>query len=239
MGNVIAFISTHGGSGASTFVVNAAAAVEEAGEAALILDADAQASARDRQYVQPRPGHPDVLEAASLAGLSRVLPRLRKAYPWVLIDAPSSAYGRPEVLAEVADLVVVVVSPFPPDIWAVEQLADVLRGPARRHGAKLALAVTRRPTASDDVAPIDPRLLVCGLPLLGADLTDDALYQEAMASRQTVFELQPEGRAADEVRALREALSEALPSAKPVGVPVSVRARRPQPVQPVQPVATA
>ncbi|MGI9400055.1 MAG: AAA family ATPase, partial [Rhizobiaceae bacterium] len=131
-GRIITIAQQKGGSGKTTLSLNLAAALSANGRTVAILDTDPQGSL-GRWFMSrcERRGDetPDLgFRTASAWGARYEARELAKNYDYVLIDTPPKmgVDGRPAI--EVADLIIVPVSPSPLDLWATEPTLELAKG---------------------------------------------------------------------------------------------------------------
>ncbi|MEE3156369.1 MAG: ParA family partition ATPase [Pseudomonadota bacterium] len=196
--STIAIISQKGGAGKTTLAIHLAAAAERAGQVSLIIDTDPQATAS--QWAEWRNGAaPEVIDSAPPRISAKVSAAKAQGARFVVIDTPPHADSAATRAIEIADLVLVPCRPSAFDLAAIRttiQLAKLV--------GKMAYVVF---TAGPPNAPRiyeDARDLVSGFgaqccPVL---LPDRAVYRHASAQGATAFELEPEGKAAQEIAAL-------------------------------------
>lgn len=209
---VIALLNQKGGVGKTTLSVHLATALAE-GRKVLLVDADPQGSALDWSAQREIEGAPACFPVVGLPKetLHRELAPISRDYDWVVIDGPPrvNKIARSAIVA--SDLVVIPVQPSPFDIWAAEDVEEII----------------------DECAAIKPdlvtRFLVNRLFLnttLGSEVLEElakrpfGLFHTTIRNRQeyakaarrglTALETDPNGPAAQEIRAWAGEIREAL-----------------------------
>lgn len=201
-GRIITVAQQKGGSGKTTLTSNLAVAMALKGRKTAILDTDPQGSL-GRWFMNrvERLGDADVdlgFRTASAWGARYEARELAKTYDYVLIDTPPKMGidGRPAV--EVADIIVVPVSPSPLDIWATEPIIELAKTEK-----KLVLIVVNRTTSRARITGEVQAVLktldcLCAETLIG----NRVIYAETSGSGHGVVERRPNGPAATEIKSL-------------------------------------
>jgi chromosome partitioning protein len=191
----VALIAQKGGVGKTTLAVNLAVA---AGRTAL-FDLDQQESAvvwADRR--RDELPHVEFLTDRRLRdGLSAAE---EKGFDLAIIDTPPAAGSEALTAAEAADLILVPCRPSLLDIDAIRRTAQLIRATglpafavinAAPHSATTLLADTRRLIADK------------GLPIAPVVLRERGAYRAAWPLGKAVTEIEPRGKAAEEVSELK------------------------------------
>jgi len=215
---VIALLNQKGGVGKTTLSVHLATALAD-GHKVLLVDADPQGSALDWSAQREIEGAAARFPVIGLPKetLHRELAPISLDYQWVVIDGPPrvNKIARSAVVA--SDFVIIPVQPSPFDIWAAEDVEEII----------------------DECASIKPNLLTRFLvnrlilnTTLGHEVQDELSkrrfpsFQTAIRNRQeyakaarrgmTALETEPRGPAADEIRAWTAEILAALNQTQPV-----------------------
>jgi chromosome partitioning protein len=194
----IAIISQKGGAGKTTLAIHLAAAAARAGRVSLLIDTDPQASAS--QWAEWRQGAPpEVIDSAPPRLQPKIAAAAAQGAELIVIDTPPHADLAASKAAECADLVLIPCRPSAFDLAAMRttlRLVELLARPAF-------VVFTAGPPHAPHINA-DARELVTGFggqtcPII---LPDRAAYRHAVAGGQTVFELDPGGKAACEIEQL-------------------------------------
>lgn len=198
----LAILSRKGGAGKTTVALHLAVTAQEAGRRVALVDMDPQRSAADwwrsrdsdtPELVEVEPGNlAPVVRAAKADGVDLLV-----------IDTRPSAEADAFEAARVADLALVVVKPSILDLRAVAGTVDVVS----RTKARAALLINQAPPPRGIAeAPIvreaQAALAGYGPPLAPVVLHARAAYHAALIDGRAVNELEPDGRATQEVKAL-------------------------------------
>lgn len=204
MGKIIAVAQQKGGAGKTMITTQLGVALADHGKVAL-LDIDPQASLTSwgRLRATSAKATQDV-EVFTVSGwrLANELERLQGAYKYVLVDTPPVIDSDARRAIRGADLVLIPLNPAPPDLWAAEgtlKLAAAERRPT-------ALLFNRAPASSRLRKRLEVEIAARGLTLLSTALANRVGYANAFADGLGVTEAAPSTQAADEIRAVMQAL---------------------------------
>lgn len=194
----VAFVNQKGGTGKSTLAACLAVAAKDAGERVFLIDMDPQKSLIKWSY---RRGDKDLpVEAVSPAKLATVLATLaRSNIDLVIIDTPATDSPAAEAAMTCADLTIIPARPTVFDIWS----SEMTRGKLKTLGKDFAFVLTQC-----SPMPENPRVRdgAAALEAMGALLQPFVCarvdYQEAAREGMGVTEIEPHGKAADEMRQL-------------------------------------
>ena len=128
----IAFVNQKGGVGKTTLAVHLADALARRNHRVLLVDADPQGSTlqwhtRREECHDPNSGElifPVV--ALPTKALQSAVANMEKDYDFVVIDSPGVLDGVTAAAMTVSDLVVIPVTPSPFDVWACDEIFDLL-----------------------------------------------------------------------------------------------------------------
>ncbi len=194
---VCACISQKGGAGKSTLAIHLAVEASRHGYETAIIDLDPQGTAE--AWGDWRKGAAPVVIPAKAGNLTKTLKQAEDAgAEIVVIDTPPLAQADASAAARVADLVLVPCRPRAFDLHAVRvtaSLVEMTRKPA------FAVFNGGHPSASTGYAEPEEVMRSLGLDIAPFRLADRAPFHQATMTGQAAQELEPEGRAAQEVAA--------------------------------------
>ena len=213
---VISWLNQKGGVGKTTLSIHLATALAASGKV-LLIDADTQGSALDwaaqRQAAADFPviGLPKPTLHREVAGLGR-------PYDWTVIDGPprASALARSAIAA--SDLVLIPVQPSPFDVWAAQDILDILAECAvlRPDDLQARFVVNRLDARTRLASEVTEALAGFDTPALRVRIRNRTEYAKAIRDGLTALETAPNSAAARdcvtlaaEVRALLEDKSDA------------------------------
>jgi len=192
----IAIISQKGGAGKTTLALHLAAAGQDSGRAALIIDTDPQATA-SQWAAWRRDAPPEVIDSPPPRLAAKVQAAMGQGAGLIVIDTPPHADNAARAAVEVADLVLIPCRPSAFDLSAIQttaKLVQLLKKPA------FVVFSAGPPNAPRVYQEAGELVDSYGTPPCPVILPDRAAYRHASAEGRSVMELEPEGKAADEVR---------------------------------------
>jgi chromosome partitioning protein len=206
----IAFVTQKGGSGKSTIASSLAVAAKDAGERVCVIDMDPQASLLS--WAKTRECDDIGVIAASAGKLPGLLAALeKKGITLAILDTPGADGAAATTAMREADLNIIPSRPSIFDLWASVQTRDALRAA----GADFVFLLNQCPPAQQS-ARVDNA--VAALEEMGGLLSPLVLarvdYQEAARHGLGVTEINPNGAAANEMRALWASLKRRLSRGK-------------------------
>lgn len=197
---VIAIISQKGGAGKTTLALHLAAVAQEAGRVALVIDTDPQATASQwAAWRQDAP--PEVIDSPPPRLAAKIAAAQGQGAEMIVIDTPPHADSAARAAVEVADLVLIPCRPSAFDLAAIQttaKLVQLLKKPA------FVVFTAGPPNAPRIYQEAGELVESFGTPAFPVLLPDRAAYRHASAEGRTVMELEPAGKAANEVRELYE-----------------------------------
>ena len=207
---VLGLISRKGGSGKTTLATTLAVLGEQTGLRSLLVDLDPQGSAaawwkaRDAStppLVETRPGRlKEILNGAEGDG-----------FDLVVVDARPSVERDVAHVASLADLVLVPTRPAVFDLRAILGTLDLVREAACR--ALIVLNACPPPRGVGEASVVvDARhaLMAFGVPVAPVAIVNRSAFPAAALAGLSVNELEPDGKAAKETRALWRAVEKEL-----------------------------
>ena len=204
----ISVLNQKGGVGKTTLALHLAAAYAAEKRNVLVVDADPQGSALDwaasREHDAPFP-----IVGLPHDQLHKEVRRIDGGVDVTIIDGPPrvSSVARSAIVA--ADMVVVPVQPSPYDVWAAQEIVDLVRE-ARvfKETLKAAFAVNRRIVNTAIGRDVIDALSGYELPVLNAHVCQRVAFAESAGGGQTVLETAPNSTAAQEIRALAQVVED-------------------------------
>jgi chromosome partitioning protein len=207
--HTIAVLNQKGGAGKTTIATHLARALQIDGADVLLVDSDPQGSARDwaaANEEQPVPvvGIDRPVIEKSLKGIG--------GKDFIVIDGAPQIEALAVSAIKAADLILIPVQPSPYDIWATADLVDLIKARMEIMDGRLkaAFVVSRAIRGTKIGREITRALEGYGLPVLAARIAQRVIYPESAASGQTVFEREPSGDAAREIRAVVKQIKQIL-----------------------------
>lgn len=204
---VLSIANTKGGVGKSTLATNLAAEAAASGVKALLVDTDPQASSTVFAATRPDDNPEFRVIQMSKAILHRELPHLSDPYDLVIVDTwgQNNATFRSAVAA--ASLVLVPVTPSAYDIWASEDVFNVIDELAATRDdleirVVMNLVIPRTRIAREALDALSELTEGLNTRLLATRLHSRVAWKMSSGEGLSVAEWEPNGAAADELRAL-------------------------------------
>jgi chromosome partitioning protein len=211
MPKVIAILNQKGGVGKTTLAVHLATALARNNRRVLLLDADPQGSALD--WAAARHGDP-LFPVVGLpkSSIHKELPALATNYEIVIIDGPPRVYDVARSAIMASDLVLVPVQPSPYDVWAAKEIIDLLNEAAvYKPALQKAFVINRKIVNTAIGRDVADALSAYPIPVLETSVCQRVAFAESATQGLTVYELDPEMLAAQEMNALAEEVQGLLP----------------------------
>ncbi len=192
----ITFVTQKGGSGKTTLATNCAVAAERSGLKTLVLDLDPQGSAE--AWYQDREDETPKLARVSGAELAKAIKGAEQnGFDLVIIDTP----GRDEPLTasaiRIADFCVVPCRPTPADMKATPPTVATIT----RLSKPAAFVLTQAPPRGGRLREAEAGLSILGI-VCPVRIVSRNVYQDAHGVGLGVQEFDPDGKAAEEIKAL-------------------------------------
>lgn len=206
---VISSIHSKGGVGKSTVALSMADALHQDGSSVLVLDTDPQGTASEWTRAQEGEG-PMVAGAPSADKLEHELERLGASYDAVVIDGSAQLKGSTGSIIRISDLVLIPIQPSPADIWATENIVELITDRQEAVGGPAAGFVLNCVVAGTNIAAdVNDILDEFEIPVLGR-LHRRVAFVEALVTGETPLTYKPHGKAAGEIETLYSASLDAL-----------------------------
>jgi len=203
-GRIITVAQQKGGTGKTTVAAHLAVALVHRRKSVAILDVDPQGSlgqwfeARERHLGEAATGMR--FRTASGWGARREARDLARDHDFVVVDTPPKSDSETRPAIEAANLVAVPVQPTPVDLWSTDSILAMIAR-ERANGLLVINRVTQRAKLTAEMIAA-----IRGLGCVAADaqLGNRVGFAASMGKGSTVLELEPSGKAAQEVEALAE-----------------------------------
>jgi chromosome partitioning protein len=199
----VAFLSQKGGAGKTTLATCVARELVIQGLDTVLVDADSQGSARDWRAATDK-------ETVPVVGMDRpTIDRDLKALNpsgtrWVIIDGA----GRNELMTasaiRAADMVLIPVHPSPYDIWAASDLVSLVKSRQEITDGKpkAAFIISKAVKRTRLTGEVNEALAEFDIPVFESFTTQRQSYPAAAALGLTPADIEPDGEATKEIRAI-------------------------------------
>jgi chromosome partitioning protein len=193
----IAIISQKGGAGKTTLALHLAVAAERAGQTAVIIDLDPQASATS--WKDSRPGETPAVVSAQSARLQAVLDAAEKGgAAFCIIDTAPHSESAALAAARAADLILIPCRPAILDLRAISNTIDL----AKIAGKPVAVVLNSVPPRGSLAEEAAAAVAGYGVDVAPVQIGQRAAFMHALTVGQTAQEYEPAGKGADEVQQL-------------------------------------
>jgi chromosome partitioning protein len=195
----VALISQKGGVGKTTLTINLAAAAQQDGLQVVIADTDPQQSTYE-WYRGRREQHPlPYVAQAFPKSIGDVIEKAeRNGADLLVIDTSPNSTEESLAVAEHADLLIVPCAPSFIDLRALKRTEKIIQLSAKPAYAVLNLC----PPVGDDAEQAEQALGKLGYRVCPHRIVNRAAARRAYALDQSVFEFEPNGKAAAEFRSV-------------------------------------
>ena len=210
MSKIIAVLNQKGGAGKTTLSTNLARALQLGGDKVLLVDSDPQGSARDWNAA----GNGELLPVIGLdrPTLAKDIQAIRDNQDWIIIDGAPQIAELAVAAIKCADLILIPVQPSPYDVWACEDLVDIIktRQEVANGKPKAAFVISRVIKNTQLSKEIGEALEGYGLPVFKHFTSQRVIFPKSAATGLTVMDADESGEAAAEIRAIAQELKEFL-----------------------------
>lgn len=206
MSKIVAILNQKGGSGKTTIATNLAHAFQLEGHKVLLVDSDPQGSARDWNAASDAALIPVI--GMDRPTLSKDIQAVLNNHDLVIIDGAPQIAELAIAAIKCADIVLIPVQPSPYDIWACEDLVDIIK--ARQEVTdgkpKVAFVISRVIKNTQLSKEIREALEGYELPVFTNFTSQRVIYAKSAATGSTVLGSENHGEAANEIRAIANEL---------------------------------
>lgn len=196
---IIGILNQKGGVGKTTLSVNIATSLALSGARVLLIDADPQGSTLDWAAAREQES------LFSVVGLPRAtvhkeISLIGQGYDHIIIDGPPRVTDLARSAIMASDLVLIPVQPSPYDIWAADEIVNLIaEARVYKDALKAAFVVNRRISNTAIGRDIREALETYPLPTLAASITQRVIFAEAAAQGKAVHELDKNSVATSEI----------------------------------------
>ncbi|MFU8797535.1 MAG: ParA family partition ATPase [Gammaproteobacteria bacterium] len=201
---IIGVLNQKGGVGKTTLSLSIAheLARQTSVEEVLVVDADPQQSSLN--WSEVREGKlPFTVIGFSKKSLHRDLPQLAKNYTHIIIDGPPRVTELARSCIMASDVVLIPCTPSPYDVWASSETVELIKeASVYKEKLKGVFTINRKITNTAIGRDVVDSLNEMQLPVLSSHISQRVIFAESAALGRTVFDVDPEGKAASEITAL-------------------------------------
>lgn len=201
---VISVLNQKGGVGKTTLSINLAAALKAADHSVLLVDADPQGSSMD--WAAAREAEP----LFSVVGYAK--PTIHKTVAdigagkdFVIIDGAPRVTDLARSCIMASDLVLIPVQPSPYDIWASQEIVDLIKeAAAYKPELQAAFIINRKIPNTAIGRDVEGALAEFELPVIETTIDQRVIFAESAAGGISVMEQDAKSQAAKEITTLAQ-----------------------------------
>ncbi len=165
----------------------------------LVVDADPQQSSLSWSEVRESSPPFDVIGFAKKS-LHRDLPSIALGYDFVVIDGPPRVTELARSCIMASDVVIVPCTPSPYDIWASSETVNLIaESKVYKEKLKSAFMINRKIVNTAIGRDVTDALEDLKTQVLISHVCQRVIFAESAASGMTVFDMEPEGKASQEI----------------------------------------
>ena len=196
----IAIISQKGGTGKTTLAIHLAVSASRAGLVSLVVDTDPQATASTWHSWRGDNSEPDVIDCGSPALLPKKLAQAEAlGAELVIIDTPPHADIMAREACRAADLLLIPCRPRAFDLDAVRTTAELAAASKKPAWLVFMAGPTKAPLIYREASELVAQF---GLQVAPVMLPERASFHHSVGEGKTAVEIEPEGKAAEDMVAL-------------------------------------
>ena len=207
---IVGVLNQKGGVGKTTTSIGIASVLAKRGDRVLVIDADPQGSSLD--WAAAREGEAlFTVVGLPRASIHKEIANLAKDYDHVIIDGPPRVtdLARSAILA--SDVVLIPVQPSPYDIWAANEVVELIKeASVFKDSLKSCFVINRKIVNTAIGRDVVDALSSYPLPVLKSSVAQRVIFAESAAQGKAVFEIEPEHPGALELSAVVAELEEFL-----------------------------
>ena len=210
MSKIIAILNQKGGAGKTTLSTNLARALQLDGDKVLLVDSDPQGSARDWNAA----ANGELLPVVGLdrPTLAKDIQAIQDNQDFLIIDGAPQIAELAVAAIKCADVILIPVQPSPYDVWACEDLVEIIktRQEVTNGKPKAAFIISRVIKNTQLSKEIGEAVEGYGLPVFKNFTSQRVIYPKSAATGLTVLDAETGGDAAAEIKAIAKELKEFL-----------------------------
>jgi chromosome partitioning protein len=203
---ILAVLNQKGGVGKTTLSTNIARALQADNQKVLLVDADPQGSARDWHAAS----NGSLLNVIGIdrPTLDKDIRAITNNFDWIIIDGAPQLANMAVAAIKCADIVLIPVQPSPYDIWASEDLVDIIKERQKITDGKpkAAFLISRQITNTTLGKEVRDALGSYEFPVFKNGTFQRVIYAKSAAIGATVIDSEPNSDATNEIKAITREL---------------------------------
>ena len=198
---IIGILNQKGGVGKTTLSISIAHELTRRSPdgKTLVVDSDPQQSSLMWSEVRESAPPFDII-GFSKKSLHRDLPSIAENYKFIVIDGPPRVTELARSCIMASDIIIIPCTPSPYDIWASSETVNLINE-SRIYKEKLksVFAINRKIINTAIGRDVVEALGELKIPSLKSHVCQRVIFAKSAASGMTVFDMEPEGKAAQEI----------------------------------------
>jgi chromosome partitioning protein len=202
---IISILNQKGGSGKTTLAINIACGLKERDKEVCIVDSDDQRSALDWQEraISENRNHPLVYDITN-DSISKIRELVHPKFEYIIIDGSPRVVPRNAKIIKISDLILIPVQPSPYDVWATEEISELIKTRQECNEGKpfsafiLSMVIKNTKLAKEATEA----LAEFKLPVLNSCTTRLETYKQTVENGQSVFSSSIKNTATKEMDAI-------------------------------------
>lgn len=202
---VISVLNQKGGVGKTTLSINLAAALKAGRKTVLLVDADPQGSSLD--WAAARDPNEPLFSVVSCPKptIHKTVADIGAGKDFVVIDGAPRVTDLARSCIMASDLVLIPIQPSPYDIWASQDIVNLIaEAKTFKPELKAAFVINRRIPNTAIGRDVEGALGEFELPVLETSIGQRVIFAESAAVGQSVLEQDSKSQASKEIRALKK-----------------------------------
>lgn len=207
---VISILNQKGGSGKTTIAINLARAYQLQGHSVLLVDSDKQGSSRDWQSADP--DNPIPLLVLDQVSIDRDIKKVIGQYDYIIIDGSPQATEIAIATIKASDFILIPMQPSPFDIWASNNLIELIeQGSATNPKLKAGIVLTRLVKNTKIGVEVGAVIGDFGLPVLTSNIGQRTCYPFSASLGKTIFDTErPNSEPVKEINSLANEINDLM-----------------------------
>ena len=205
---IIGLINQKGGVGKTTIAISLAHALtlKNPSESVILVDADPQQSSLNWSEIR-EDDLPFAIIGLAKKTLHRDLSPIIKNYKHVIIDSPPRVSDLARSCIAASDIVVIPCTPSPYDIWASEETVKLVQeATIYKENLKYLFVINRKITNTAIGRDVSRILEKMEMNVFKSQISQRVIFAEVAVTGKTIFEIDPKGKAAQEINLFVEEL---------------------------------
>jgi chromosome partitioning protein len=201
---IIGMLNQKGGVGKTTLSISIAhsLALKNKRDRILVVDADPQQSALSWSDVREGE-HPFTVISLPKKSLHKDISKMQNDYDHIIIDGPPRVTDLARACIMASDLVIIPCTPSPYDIWASEETVNLVKEATQyKENLKFLFTLNRKIVNTAISRDVIKSLKEMDMKVSKAQISQRVLFAETAAQGCTVFDVDPNGKAASEINNL-------------------------------------